>query len=336
MRHAFPMDRRSFVGAMTGIAVLATLGARAQPAAKIYRIGYLSTPTATAVRNALDAFLAKLRELGWIDGQTMAIEYRWAEGDVDRLPGLAADLVARNVDLIVAPAASAAMAAKKATGSIPIVMMFPTDPVALGLVASLSKPGGNVTGTTYAPDSGILGKQLELLKEAVPRASRVAFLWNPADPGYTSQMSEVVEAVASARRIRLQRVEASGPNDLDGAFAAMARERADALIGSGSSTWIVHRAKLAELAVRHRLPTMYGYREMVEAGALMAYGVNMVDFIGRAALYVDKILKGAKPADLPVEQPTKFELVVNLRTAKALDIAIPQPLLLRADEVIPS
>ena len=334
MRHGALMDRRSFVGTMAGGAALATLGAFAQPAAKTYRIGYLSTPSAAVVRNALDAFLAKLRELGWIDGQTIAIEYRWAEGDVDRLPGLAADLVARKVDLIVAPAASAALAAKKATGSIPIVMMFPIDPVELGLVASLSKPGGNVTGTTYAPDSGIFGKQLELLKEAVPRANRVAVLWNPADPGFTSQRSEVLESVAQARRIRLQRVAASSAQDLDGAFAAMARERADALIGSGSSTWIVHRAKLAELAVRHRLPTMYGYREMVEAGALMAYGVNMVDFIGHAALYVDKILKGAKPGDLPVEQPTKFELTLNLATAKVIGVTLPQPLLLRADQVI--
>jgi putative ABC transport system substrate-binding protein len=226
------------------------------------------------------------------------------------------------------------MAAKKATGSIPIVMIFPTDPIELGLIASLSRPGGNVTGTTYAPDSGILGKQLELLKEAVPSANRVAILWNRADPGYTSQMSDALEAVARARRIRLQRVEGSGPDDFDAAFAAATRERADALIGTGSSTFIVHRVKLAELAVRHRLPTMYGYREMVEAGALMAYGVHMADFIGRAALYVDKILKGAKPADLPVEQPTKFELTVNLRTAKAIGVTLPQALLLRADSVI--
>jgi putative ABC transport system substrate-binding protein len=328
------MERRSFMGAMAGSAALATLGAFAQPAGKIYRIGYLSTPSAAAVRNALDAFLAKLRELGWIDGQTIAIEYRWAEGDVDRLPGLAADLVMRKVDLIIAPAASAALAAKKATATIPIVMMFPIEPVELGLVASLSKPGGNVTGTTYAPDSGIFGKQLELLKEAVPGANRVAVLWNPADPGFTSQRSEVLESVARTRRIRLQRVAASNAQDLDGAFAAMVRERADALIGSGSSTWIVHRAKLAELAVRHRLPTMYGYREMVEAGALMSYGVNMVDFIGRAAIYVDKILKGAKPADLPVEQPTKFELTINLKTAKAIGVSLPQPLLVRADQVL--
>jgi putative ABC transport system substrate-binding protein len=328
------MDRRAFFRGIAASAVLAPLGAFAQAAGRIYHIGYLSTPTRESVGNAVDAFLAKLRELGWIDGRNVAIEYRWAEGDVDRLPALAADLVARRVDLIVAPAASAAMAAKKATGSIPIVMIFPTDPIELGLIASLSRPGGNVTGTTYAPDSGILGKQLELLKEAVPSANRVAILWNRADPGYTSQMSDALEAVARARRIRLQRVEGSGPDDFDAAFAAATRERADALIGTGSSTFIVHRVKLAELAVRHRLPTMYGYREMVEAGALMAYGVHMADFIGRAALYVDKILKGAKPADLPVEQPTKFELTVNLRTAKAIGVTLPQALLLRADSVI--
>jgi putative ABC transport system substrate-binding protein len=325
------MNRRSFM--IASASVIASRAIAQQPG-KVYRVGYLSTPSRESVGRALDAFLHKLRELGWIEGQNLVIEYRWAEGDVERLPALAADLVRRNVDLIVAPAASAALAAKNATSTIPIIMMFPTDPVELGLVASLNRPSGNITGTTYAPDSGILAKQLELLKEAVPRASRVAVLWNPVDPGYTPQMQEALEAAARTMRIRLQRVEARGPEQFETAFAAMTSERADALMGSGSSTWIVHRVRLAELAIRARLATMYGYREMAEGGALLAYGVNMADFIGRAAGYVDKILRGSKPADLPVEQPTAFELVINLKTARALGLAIPQGLLLRADDVI--
>jgi putative ABC transport system substrate-binding protein len=237
------------------------------------------------------------------------------------------------VDLIVAPAGSAALAAKNATSSIPIVMIFPSDPVEMGLVASLSRPGGNITGTTFTPGPEIFGKQLQILKEAIPHVSRVAILWNPADPSFALQMREL-EGAARSLRIRLQHVEARGPEEFASAFAAMARERADALLVNGTSTFLAHRATLAELAVKGRLPTMYSFRENVEAGGLMAYAVNMADFVGRAAVYVDKILKGAKPADLPVEQPTKFELVINLKTAKALGLTIPQSLLLRADEVI--
>lgn len=326
------MDRRRFM--IASAASVAVPIATAQLPDKVYHIGYLSTPTRSTVQHALEAFLDKLGALGWIDGRNLVIEYRWAEGDVERLPDLAADLVRRKVDLIVAPAASAALAAKKATGSIPIVMIFPTDPVELGLVASLSRPGGNVTGTTYAPGSEIIGKQLELLKEAVPSSARVAVLWNPADSGFTPQTTAVLETAARALHIRLQRVEARRPADFEGAFAAVARERGDALLASGSSTFLAHGAKLAELALKGRLATMFSYREIVEAGGLMAYGVNMTEFIGRAAAYVDKILRGAKAADLAVEQPTKFELIVNLKTAKALGLTIPQSMLLRADQVI--
>ena len=213
-------------------------------------------------------------------------------------------------------------------------MIFPSDPVEIGLVASLSRPGGNVTGTSFTPGPEIFGKQLQMLKETIPRGSRVAILSNPADPlSFALQMKEV-EATARSLRIPLQHVEATGPEEFDSAFAAMARERADALLVGGTSTFLAHRKKLAELAVKGRLPTMYSFRESVEAGGLMAYAVNMADFVGRAAVYVDKILKGAKPADLPIEQPTKFELIINLKTAKALGITVPQPLLLRADEVI--
>jgi putative tryptophan/tyrosine transport system substrate-binding protein len=312
---------------------VATRAANAQQAGKVYRIGYLSAPSRASVEQALQAFLRRLRELGLVEGQNLIIEYRWADGKAERLPELAAELVQLKVDLIVAPAGSAALVAKKATSTIPIVMLFPVDPVGLGLVASLGRPGGNVTGTTLSPGSEIFGKQLQILKEAIPRASRFAIVANPAEPGFTSQMNEV-ETAARSLGIRLQHVEVRGPEDLDSAFAAMARERAEALLVQGSSTFLVHRKRLAELAVKGRLPTMSNFREMVEAGSLMAYGVNMADFIGRAAVFVDKILKGAKPADLAVEQPTKFELVINLKTAKALGLTIPPPVLARADEVI--
>jgi putative ABC transport system substrate-binding protein len=307
--------------------------AEAQQAGKVYRIGYLSTPTRESVEHGLQAFLRKLRELGWVEGQNLIIEYRWAEGNVERLPDLAAELVRRNVDVIVAPAGSAALAAKNATSSIPIVMIFPSDPVEMGLVASLSRPGANVTGTTFTPGPEIFGKQLQILKETIPHTSRVAILSNPADPSFAFQAREV-EAAARTLRIRLQPVEARGPEEFDNAFAAMARERAEALLVTGSSTFLAHRSRLAELAVKRRLPTMHSFRENVEAGGLMAYAVNMADFVGSAAVYVDKILKGAKPADLPVEQPTKFELVINLKTAKALGATIPPSVLARADEVI--
>jgi putative ABC transport system substrate-binding protein len=311
----------------------APLAAQAQQAARVYRIGYLSTPTRESVEHGVQAFLRKLRELGWVEGRNLGIEYRWAEGNVERLPELAAELVRSKVDVIVAPAGSAALAAKNATSTIPIVMIFPSDPVEIGLVASLSRPGGNVTGTTFTPGPEIFGKQLQILKETIPRASRVAILSNPADSSFVLQMKEV-EATARSLRISLQHVAAKGPEQFDSAFAAMTRERADALLVGATSTYLAHRAKLAELALKARLPTMHSFRESVEAGGLMAYAVNMVDFVGRAAVYVDKILKGAKPADLPVEQPTKFELVINLKTAQALGLAIPQSVLGRADDVI--
>jgi putative ABC transport system substrate-binding protein len=327
--------RRAGLALLLGPLAFSTVprAASAQQAGKVYRIGYLSAPTRASVEQALQAFLRRLRELGLVEGQNLTIEYRWADGKAERLPDLAAELVQLKVDLIVAPAGSAALAAKKATGSIPIVMLFPADPVGLGLVASLARPGGNVTGTTLSPGPEIFGKQLQILKEAIPRASRFAIVANPAEPGFTFQMNEV-EIAARSLGIRLQHVEVRGPEDLDSAFAAMARERAEALLVQGSSTFLVHRTRVAELAVKGRLPTMSNFREMVEAGTLMAYGINMADFIGRSAVFVDKILKGAKPADLAVEQPTKFELAINLKTAKALGLTIPPSVLARADEVI--
>ena len=274
-----------------------------------------------------------LQELGWVEGQNLIIEYRWADGNVERLPDLAAELVRRKVDVIVAPAGSAALAAKNATSSIPIVMIFPSDPVEMGLVASLRRPGGNITGTTFTPGPEIFGKQLQLLAMLNAAIDDGVILSNPADPSFALQVREV-EATARTLRIRLQHVEARGPEEFDSAFAAMARERADALLVNGTSTFLAHRAALAKLAVKGRLPTLCNFREIVEAGGLMAYAVNMPDFVGHAAVYVDKILKGAKPADLPIEQPTKFELTMNLKTAKSLGLTIPQSVLARADTVI--
>ena len=325
--------RREFIRATTAVLAGVSLASRAQQRGKVYRIGYLSQPTRESVAQVVASFLNKLRELGWIEGQNLIIDYRWAEGDAGRLPGYAAELVREKVDLIVAPAGTAALAAKKATSTIPIVMIFPVNPVELGLVASLRRPGGNVTGTTFAPSSEIFGKQLQLLKEAIPQASRVALLENPTDATWAIQHKEL-EAATRAMGIRLLRVPATAPDDFDRAFAATVRERANALLVGGSSGFIVHRKRLAESALTHRLPTMFNYREMVEAGGLMAYSVNMSEFIGRAAVYVDKILRGANPADLPVEQPTRFELVINLKTAKALGLTLPPSLVQRADDVI--
>ena len=327
------MNRRAAARALA-LGALAFGGvsrAFAQQPGRVYRIGYLSQPTRVSVQNALNAFLRALGDLGWVDGKNMVIDYRWADGDTEQLPRLAEELVRRNVDLIVAPAGPAALAARRATTSIPIVMMFPADPVELGLVASLSHPGGNVTGTTMTPGNEIFRKQLQILKEAVPKASRMAILINPADPSRVQEKE--TESAARELGLRLQRVAARGPDDFAAAFTAMKRDGAEALVFGGSSTFTAHRETIAELALKGRLPTMGSYREMVEAGTMMAYGIRMTDFIGRAAVYVDRILKGAKPADLPVEQPTRFELVINLQTAKAIGLTIPQALLQRADEL---
>jgi ABC-type uncharacterized transport system substrate-binding protein len=324
------MRRREFILVLgTTMALPSTTLAQQK---KVFRIGYLSAPTKESVQRALDAFLRKLRELGWVEGENFIIEYRWAEGNVSRLPELANELVALNPDLIIAPATSAALAAKNATSRIPIVMMFPGDPVELGLVASLSQPAGNVTGTTAAAGPGIIGKLLEILKQAVPDATAVAILGNSADPGLASQMNEL-RVAAESLSLRLQLFEARGPEEFDRAFAEMTRARMNGLAIMGS-TFVPHCAKLAELAIAARLPTIAFLREFTEAGAVLSYGVNMSDFVGRGAVYVDRILKGARPADLAVEQPTKFELIINMKTAKALGLTVPPTLLVRADEVI--
>ncbi len=328
------MNRRdASLALLVGPLVLGVASPRAQQAGKVYRIGYLSAPSRESVGHTVDAFVRKLQQLGWIEGQNLVIEYRWAEGEVERLPALAAELVRSNVDVIVAPAGSAVLAAKNATTTIPIVMIFPNDPVQLGFVASLARPGGNITGTTFTAGQEIFGKQVQILKEAVPQASRLAILTNPSDPESANVVPEV-EATTRSLAMRPQRIAARNPEEFEAAFASMGRERADALLVLGGSTFLVNRIKVAQLAVKARLPAMYSFRENVEAGGLMAYAVNMTDFVGRAAIYVDKILKGAKPADLPIERPTKFELVINLKAAGAVGLTIPPALLLRADDLI--
>jgi putative ABC transport system substrate-binding protein len=287
-----------------------------------------------APKHALvDAFRQRLRELGWVEGQNIVIDYRYAEDRVDRLPDLAAELVRLKVDLIVSFGTQGVTAAKNATETIPIVMIAVRDPVGTGLIASLARPGGNVTGVSGYAGLEIVAKQLELLKETVPKIRRVAILSNPANAYHQLAIREV-NVAARSLGVQLQLLEARGPNEFDGAFAAMAKERVGGLLVLSDATFNNHRTRLADLAARSRLPAAYGVRESVEAGGLMSYGTSFLDLHRRSAAYVDKILKGAKPADLPVEQPTKFELVINLKTAKALGLEVPPTLLARADEVI--
>ena len=325
--------RRAFLGTLAGSLLAAPLAARAQPAGKVYRIGYLTAGSVSANPRVLDAFRQGLRELGWIEGQNIVIEYRSAEGHFDRLPDLAAELVRLKMDVIAAAPMPAALAAKNATRVVPIVGVSLTEPVGLGLIASLARPGGNVTGVSYSVGADIFGKDLELLKEVVPRVRRVAVLSNPAGPAQPLTMSNIRQA-AGPLGLQLLLVEARAPGDFDGAFAAMTRERVGALFVVTDPMFIPYRARLVDLATKNRLPSMFTQRADVEAGGLMSYGPNFTDMYRRAAIYVDKILKGAKPADLPVEQPTKFELVINLKTAKFLGLTIPPSLLARADEVI--
>jgi putative ABC transport system substrate-binding protein len=327
------MNRRTFIGAMAGGLLAAPLAAEAQ-AGKGHRIGYLGTNRA-ANPHLHEAFRQGLRDLGYVEGRNVVIEYRDAEGKLERLPALAAELVALKVDVIVAPGTPQALAAKQATRTIPIVFTAASDPVPDGLVTSLARPGGNVTGlATLSPE--LVGKGLEQLKRAVPEVSRLAVLWQPGALGERTEKDMLKEADTAGRAlgVRLQFVEARGPADVDRAFSDMTRARAGALTVLPSSMFLSERRRLVDLAARNRLPAVYAQREFVHAGGLMSYGPNVADLFRRGATYVDKILKGAKPADLPVEQPTKFELVINLKAEKALGLTIPQSLLRQADQVI--
>jgi ABC-type uncharacterized transport system substrate-binding protein len=311
--------------------LVAPLSAEAQPPTRVHRIGVLHDTT-PGRDPYMDGFLEGMRALGYVEGQHFVMEYRGAEGQYERLPALAAELVRLKVDVIVTIGTPTSVAAKQATTTIPIVMTSVGDPVGSDLVASLARPGGNVTGVaSLSPD--LVGKQLELLKEAFPTISRVAILWNPANL-FNALIVQAAEVAAQALGVQLHLVEARGPEAFDSAFAAMTRAHAGALLVIGDRAFRQHGRRLAELAAMSHLPTIYNIRAYVEAGGLMAYGSNSLDLNRRAAVYVDKLLKGAKPADLPVEQPTKFELVINLKTAEALGITIPPILLFQADEVI--
>ena len=305
--------------AYTRIAVLillpallgAPLAAEAQEAGKVARIGFLGTASSSNRSPGLDAFRQGLRELGWVEGQNTVIDYRRAEGRLDRLPALAAELARLKVDVIVTVGTQGVLAAKNATETIPIVMIAGSaDPVGLGLIASLARPGGNVTGSSFSVDREIAGKLLELLKETVPKVRSVAILSNRASPVQSLFIREV-NVAARSLGVQLQLLEARGPEEFDGAFAAMAKERVGALLVLADGVFIFHRTRLAALVARSRLPAAFGDRDHVEAGGLMSYGPSLRDRFRRSATFVDKILKGAKPGDLPVEQPTRFELVIN-------------------------
>ncbi len=307
--------------------------ADAQPRGKVYRIGYIQTAVLNEIEHLTEAFEDGLRELGYVEGRNIVFERRFAMGKQELLPDLAAELARLNVDVIVTGANPVIAAVKRATATIPVVMAVSRDPVGSGFIASLARPGGNITGLTNDPTPEILGKNLELLKEAVPKASRVALLWNPLPPGAETYRKEV-ESAARKLGVSLQVVEVRGRDEFEGAFAAMTRERADAVVVLPDPIFFTARIQIVALTTKHRLPTMYPQREFVEIGGLMSYGSNVASQFRRAAVYVDKILKGAKPGDIPVEQATKLDLVINLKTAQALGIKIPQSLLLRADRVI--
>ncbi len=316
-----------------GIALLVPLSSSGQPPVRGPRIGYLTlAPLSDPPSPERAAFLQGLKELGYFEGKTIAIEYRSAEGNVEMLPDAAAELVERNVDLIVAAGTVACLAVKNATRTIPIVMMFVSEPVANGLISSLAKPGGNVTGLSII-QTQLDVKRLELLKETVPSVSRVAVLWTSVHPAHTLEL-KAIQRVAPALGITLLSFEVTRVDDLMNAFSVMAKERPDAIFTLWDFRTLAYRELIAEFAAKNRLPTSFPLREYVNAGGLMSYAPNPSELFRRTASFVDKILKGAKPSDLPVEQPTKFELVVNLKTAQALGVSIPQSVLLRSETVI--
>jgi putative tryptophan/tyrosine transport system substrate-binding protein len=325
------MNRRRFLLTSLAGAVAAPLAAGAQPSRRVAQIAFLSSSSSST--SVHEGFRLGLRELGWIEGQNIVVEYRFADGH-ERLPAVAAELVRAKFDIIVALATPATAAAKNATATIPIVMIGAGDPVSSGFVASLARPGGNVTGLAFSGGGmGILAKQLELLMEAVSKITRVAILSNPTNPNHPRWTKELMDAGRSLR-VQVQVLKVASPDEFDGAFAAMAKERLGAFLVVADSIFIRHRTRLAALAAKTRLPWLAQYRELVEDGGLMSYAPSLPGLERGAAVYVDRILKGAPPADLPVEQPAKLELVINMKTAKALGLTIPPSLLARADQVI--
>ena len=327
------MNRRAFIGTLAGGLLAAPLAAEAQQPAKMAKIGYLEFGSAGPGAPQFEAFRQGLRELGWIEGRNIAIVVRSAEGNENRLPELAVDLVKLKVDLIFASTTPAALAAKQVVTRTPIVIGFVADPVGSGLVASLASPGGNITGWTHLAGLELNAKRLEIITQAVPGAVQVGALWNPANPIHGPGLKEV-EAAALRLNVELHAVGVRDPIELERAFAVLAQEGVQALTVPPDGMFLARQSQIIGLAAKYRIPTMYGVTEVTKAGGLMAYGTNLLEMYRRGALFVEKILRGAKPGDLAVEQPTKFELVINLKTAKVLGLTIPQSLLLRADQVI--
>jgi putative ABC transport system substrate-binding protein len=330
--HRKILKRREFITLVGGAAVAWPLAAAAQQGAKVPRVGFLGNSDAALEANLIGPFRDGLRALGYEQGRNIAIEYRWAEGNYDRFPALVAELLASNVDVLVTAGTPAALAIKKATTSVPVVMIAVGDPVGTGLVPSLARPGGNLTGlSSIAPD--LEGKRLELLREVVPRLSRVGMFVNSLNPFHTGSVQQARTA-AQALGIQLQLLDVRAAEDLDAAFAAILKERPEALFILADRVFLHNRARMMDFAARQRLPNINAYHELVQAGGLMSFGPSYEDMHRRAAIYVDKILKGATPADLPIEQPTKFTLVINLKAAKAIAVDVPPILVARADEVI--
>jgi ABC-type uncharacterized transport system substrate-binding protein len=318
--------------ALAALLSAAPPGAEAQQAGKTYRIGFLGSTFAATNHDRVEAFRQGMSGLGYHEGRNILIEYRWADGNYERLPGLARELVARKPDLIVSTGGRPTVRAlREATTTIPVVFLT-SDPEAEGVVLSLGRPGGNFTGLDVFSVE-LDTKRLALLKEALPQASRVAYLWNPLNASGVPQRNRV-EIAAQALAVRLQLMEARQPAEIDAAFAAMARERPDALLVAADPMLDSQRKRVVDLAMKNRVPAMYQWREHAEGGGLMSYGADLVALYRRLPIYVDRVLKGAKPAELPVEQPSKYELVVNLKSAKALGVTIPQSVLVRADHVI--
>jgi putative ABC transport system substrate-binding protein len=326
------ISRRAFVASVTGGLLSAPLAAGAQPAGKVHRIGFLGNSTAALEANLVQPFRDGLRELGYVEGRDVAIEYRWAEGQYERFPALVAELIALKVEVLVTAGTPAALAVKRATTTIPLVMVAVGEPVGTGLVKSLARPGGNLTGlVSIAPD--LEGKRLELLTEIVPKLSSVAFLSNPANPFHATSEKQARTAARSLH-LKVEFFPVRAESEFERAFLAMGGQRPGALVMLADRLFLHHRARIVEFAAQNRLPAVYAYTELVEAGGLMSFGPSYPGMHRRAAYFVDRILKGDKPADLPMEQPSKFELLINLKTARALGLVIPQPVLLRADNLI--
>src|SRR5262245_19261977 len=326
------MDRRAFITMVSGGILSEPLGSEAQQG-RVYRVGILSGGSPEKNTPQIEAFLKRLRDMGWVDGQNVIIEWRSAEGWTDRLAALANELVQLKVDVIVtAGSTPATVAAKRATTTIPVVMVAVGAPVESGLVTSLARPGGNITGSTTLGGE-VASKRLDFVKELLPKATRVALLWNPDNPANAALYRELLQNAQRAQ-LKLFSVEVRDVKEFDSGFALLAKQRPDALLLTGDPMHLVHMGRMIQFATKHHLPAIYNTRESVVAGGLMSYAANQPELYKRAATYVDRILKGAMPAELPVEQPTKFELLINVKTAKALRLTIPQTLILQADQVI--